>query len=62
MRDPFFADLNQVDDNEDFNEELIDLRADNGAKMKFSSLSLCVSGLLSCKHTVAVIAMKEVLS
>jgi len=58
MRDPFLAVVNQVDDSEDFNE-LIDLRADNGAKMKFSSLSLCVPGPLSCKHTVAAITLKE---
>jgi len=43
MRDPFLADLNKVD----FEKELIDWRADNGAKIKFFSLSpsFCASQL-----------------
>jgi len=39
-RDSFLADLNDVYDEEDFKEELVDLRADIGAKKKCSSLSL----------------------
>ena len=54
----------KVDDVEDFNEELIDFRAINGAKMKFSSLSLSCfwDSQLQTYSTVAVITLKEVLS
>jgi len=39
MRNSFLANLNEVDDEEDF-KELINLRTDNWAKIKFSSFSL----------------------
>ena len=55
--------LNEVDDGEDFKEEFIDLRTDDGAKIKFCSLSLsCFSASqLQTYNAVAMMALKEVL-
>jgi len=63
MRDPFSADLNEVDDDEEFEEKLIDLRADNGATIKFSSLLLSCfwASQLQTHSTVATMALKKVL-
>jgi len=59
-----FNRLKVVDDKEDFKEELIDLRANNSAKIKFSSLSLLcfwASQLQTySRPTVAMMALKEV--
>jgi len=65
MRGPYLADLKQLMTKKIFKEELIGLRANNSAKIKFSSLSLScfwASQLQTYSSpTVAMMTLKEVL-
>jgi len=63
MRDPFSADLNEVNDEEDLKEELIDLSADTGIAIKFSVhlLSCFWASELHMFSIVAMKAMKQIL-
>jgi len=61
MRDPFLADLNEVDDETNFKEKPIGFRANNGTKIKFASLLLSCfwASQLQTYSAVAMMALKK---